>query len=115
MIPASQGAGILFWGGGFILLHFAGGGVGFPHRSEQRDDQPPTNDTMKTITSPKHLRADLAESFRLEIIAIGGRWNNGYDYWMIPEGQEAVADEIRARYPDREFEKAPNQFCLDRR
>ena len=70
---------------------------------------------MKTITSPKRLRADLAESFRLEIIAIGGRWNNSYDYWMIPEGQEASADEIRARYPDREFEKAPNQFCLDRR
>ena len=73
------------------------------------------NEPMKTITDPKRLRADLAESFRLEIIAIGGRWNNSYNYGMIPEGQEIAADEIRARYPDREFEKAPNQFCLDRR
>ena len=70
---------------------------------------------MKTITSPKYQRADIAESFRLEIIAIGGRWNNSYNYWMIPEGQEAAADEIRARYPDREWKKAANQFCLDRR
>ena len=70
---------------------------------------------MTTITNPKHQRADIAESFRLEILAIGGRWNNGYDYWMIPEGQESVADEIRARYPDGVFKKAPNQFCLDLR
>jgi hypothetical protein len=68
---------------------------------------------MKTITNPKRQRADIAESFRHEILAIGGRWNNSYDYWMIPEGQESAADEIRARYPDREFEKSPNQFCLD--
>ena len=40
--PSSNGRRFYFGGAGFILLHFSGGEVGSPHRSEQRDDQPPT-------------------------------------------------------------------------
>ena len=70
---------------------------------------------MTTITKPKYQRQDVAESFRKEMIAIGGLWNNSYDYWNIPEGMESAAIEIRSRYPDQEPQKRFNQFCLDRR
>lgn len=69
---------------------------------------------MKTITSPKRLRADQAEEFRLAILALGGRWNNTYNYWMLDDDKAAEADALRAKYPDQPFEKAPNQFCLDK-
>lgn len=56
---------------------------------------------MTTITKPKWQFPNKAEEFRVAMVALGARWDNTFDYWMVPDGREAEAEAIRAEFPDR--------------
>ena len=89
-----MGGGFYFGAAGFILLHFAGDGVGSPHRSEQRDDN---HQPSKTMNATKTITIDGTRytAARLRKLAKTGSDFIGNDVCIeVPGGEIAVREYI---------------------
>jgi hypothetical protein len=79
-------------------LHFAGGEVGFPHRSEQRDDNHQPNDTMNAhhpIAASAFSKSTLRNLAKAGLFIVSatfipgsdGSYANGESAYVLSNGQ----------------------------